>query len=662
MKKTTLFVLALILMLTQTATADSNNGLVAHWPLDEGSGSMAADVVGFADGTLINNPVWTDGIVGDALEFDGSGAHVAMSEAGTLFADPSKFTISLWVRPNQINDGSYHGIIGSQTHYSDRSPSLWLTSGQDLHYDSHSDDGGNRGVRFHGILPGFFDSENTWIHLCWIKDSTTGTYKFYKNGQLFAQRPAPENFYLCSDSYWIGKVDNHFNGTIDDVRIYNRKLSVDDVRELYQQYFITVDLPCIGDGWYGSVCENNETILIPKERPIYALLVSGFHQNKNLDMFHFYNFAKHLQEKGAYVHYAWWNNLLAPYMERPLHTATSVPSHGTWGFAASYPHHDIYPGDPRYCCGLWRHPNKAIPPEDNQFQADARALLNEIRQHNPDAIIVLAGHSMGGDAIVRLADSMDDDFVIDLLAPIDPVGNRTCVPGYCGGYQLFTRHYTVREDSWNDPPKRELGSNIKYLYHRWQNEFDPPWDHESTKYFNHPALLLTSIPETHDGSTNVQFSVPTSLDSGLDVPPPDGPNYGGGTDGHGEIVGFRGSWFNPIGFDTYSWPLGLEAQGDWPNWQPGQANGGPDAQRRMNLLKAWENDPNYLSHSYEPSHPDFCMVSGGMGDVLDILLGDFDLDGDIDGLDLAEIAAGHGPGTSTAVFAANYGQVPKVNE
>ena len=71
-----------------------------------------------------------------------------------------------------------------------------------------------------------------------------------------------------------------------------------------------------------------ECIEIPNGRPIYALLVSGFYQNRDLDMFHWYEFAKDLQAKGAYVHYAWWNNLLAPYMERPLHNANSVPSTG----------------------------------------------------------------------------------------------------------------------------------------------------------------------------------------------------------------------------------------------------------------------------------------------------------------------------------------------
>ncbi|RLA43430.1 MAG: hypothetical protein DRR42_21745, partial [Gammaproteobacteria bacterium] len=92
--------------------------------------------------------------------------------------------------------------------------------------------------------------------------------------------------------------------------------------------FIKVTLPKL-DG------TSSEIIEIPNGRPVYALLVSGFHQNKNLDMFHFYNFARCLLEKGAYVHYAWWNNLLAPYMEKPLHDPDSVPS------TKIVPYHDM---------------------------------------------------------------------------------------------------------------------------------------------------------------------------------------------------------------------------------------------------------------------------------------------------------------------------------
>ncbi len=60
---------------------------------------------------------------------------------------------------------------------------------------------------------------------------------------------------------------------------------------------IIVDLP-------GRDDTDDETITIPNGRPAYAFLVSGFQQNANFDMFHFYAFAKCLLLEDAYVHYS----------------------------------------------------------------------------------------------------------------------------------------------------------------------------------------------------------------------------------------------------------------------------------------------------------------------------------------------------------------------
>ena len=41
--------------------ADVMDGLVAYWPLNEGSGKVAHDVVGGHNGTLDNGPKWVAG-------------------------------------------------------------------------------------------------------------------------------------------------------------------------------------------------------------------------------------------------------------------------------------------------------------------------------------------------------------------------------------------------------------------------------------------------------------------------------------------------------------------------------------------------------------------------------------------------------------------------
>lgn len=404
----------------------------------------------------------------------------------------------------------------------------------------------------------------------------------------------------------------------------------------------------------GAASEKNPTIRIPVGRPIYALLVSGYHQNRNLDMFHYYKFAKCLLASDAYVHYAWWNNLLAPYMEKPLHNEGSIPS------IDGFPEHDIfgfiwgvdileYPG----------YPTKAVPAEDHQFQQDAAQLLKSIREHNPHAAIVLVGHSMGGDAVARLGASIDID--IDLLAPIDPVGNRTCIelspgsilPPFCAGWSNFTRYRAVHEDYVFPPPpfQRSFGPNVKYLYHRWQEEFTPPFDFQCpgdllhppppialcqqplpfTYLFGHPELL--PVIDIHRHSRNVQSKIETSLLSGMNVPTID--LLGGPFDGHGEIVGFRGvkntflpnvqdawrekNFFNLFNVESYA--LALAASDAWPSLDKEQLDDdGNDINEvrelRVQLLKEWEAYSTYLDALYGPTYPDYCMVSDDLCTIL----------------------------------------------
>ena len=443
---------------------------------------------------------------------------------------------------------------------------------------------------------------------------------------------------------------------------------------------IRIPLPCTDEtlynnaGWYGKSCMDAE-ILIPDGRPIYAFLVSGFQQNRDLDMFHFYNFAKCIfestkeHEKMAYVHYAWWNNLLAPYMEEPLHNYDSVPSIG--GLLDTLPDYFGFDYDPDEETS-WKVPTKAIPAEDYQFQKDAKTVLTAIRSRNPDAAIILVGHSMGGDAVVRLADSMGDNFEIAMLAPIDPVGNRTCLPDAplepgqmtgpsntsCIGSHNFTRFQATHTDWFLEPYRVSYQTNIKYLYYRWQDEFLPPFDWGCPYYFlecplyfymfdwwdvwfrgvaadevqlpdryrfRHPVALREGI---NQGSTNVQARVPTSILSGTAVSHPLLIDYnsGGGIDGHGEIVGFRG--VDPDD-PAESYPLALAARGEWPSRSIENCDGDdvkPSDCRRVQLLKEWENDPYYLDvyhglpggepEPHAPVNPEYCMVSGDLCTIL----------------------------------------------
>ena len=438
---------------------------------------------------------------------------------------------------------------------------------------------------------------------------------------------------------------------------------------LSQSGTFTVHLPKLGlppdeegQGWsrplvWGSYdpVVSDDSIVVPNGRPIYALIVSGYAQNANFDQLLVYKFAKHLMENGAYVHYAWWNNLLAPYMERPLHYDQSYPGNLNQDF--------------QNFTTVEQANGKALPGEDYQFVEDAKLFLSAIRQHNPDAMIIVVGHSMGGGAIVHLASPWNTDERIDILAPIDPVGNRN--------YPWATLRVTADDFNWtrwrvtsdkflgykaenytvwggcvptgpwlaNFDEARDLtplvcrpptihtastltfGSNIVHLYHRWQREALFPFDFLQNITFGHDSPDGTTYQA--EVQTIPQWCGFNNRCEDVDGWPegynpsehgcctPNGIGVGWAADGHGEIVGYRGPITDggpaPLAVRVGTSPnCGLCPNQTWPwRYKVGNLWIDPLSSNRVAELLALESLPtSYWEHS--PQRPQNCLVSDGL--------------------------------------------------
>jgi len=86
-----------------------------------------------------------------------------------------------------------------------------------------------------------------WYYVVGVWDGTTGTnsLKLYINGELDAQWTADAAMTLTKDTqrfwigseYWSSGFEKSFNGSIDEVHIYNRALSAEEIRQHYYQYY-----------------------------------------------------------------------------------------------------------------------------------------------------------------------------------------------------------------------------------------------------------------------------------------------------------------------------------------------------------------------------------------------------------------------------------------
>ncbi len=182
--------------------------------------------------------------------FDGKDDCISINDP---FANNTEFTIALWVKPAAINTGRFHGFIGKQGDKY-RKPGLWISdSNGGLHYDSY----GVEGSRYSGILTNFFNAANQWIHVAWVKQGTE--YKFYRNGELFATQPAPQEFYTKESSeYYIGKVDNFWHGEIAEVRIWKQASTPEDIKNTLYLQLTGKEVGLVGYWRLGAIAEGKE--------------------------------------------------------------------------------------------------------------------------------------------------------------------------------------------------------------------------------------------------------------------------------------------------------------------------------------------------------------------------------------------------------------------
>jgi hypothetical protein len=193
-------------------------GPVAYWKLDEGSGTTVVDSTGnVPDGTFEGDPQWAIGIIGGALEFDGDD-WVNLGTPPDLVLTEA-ISISCWVNPA--------GFVGRQGFV-------------------HLDAGYAFKVHEEGRLcfttPGILDHESantileagTWQHVAaTFKPGQSEGLIFYLNG-VETERMNSSAINPGTGPFRIG--NNQWNetltGLIDDVRIYDRILSADEISEL----------------------------------------------------------------------------------------------------------------------------------------------------------------------------------------------------------------------------------------------------------------------------------------------------------------------------------------------------------------------------------------------------------------------------------------------
>ncbi|MEP9410004.1 MAG: SBBP repeat-containing protein [Candidatus Brocadia sp.] len=214
-------------------------GLVSLYTFDEGTGTVVNDFSGNGNnGIIVNGAAWTTGKKGSGLSFDGIDDYVSVP-----LMNNDEVSICLWFFKNENDTVNNDVIFGAFRPNS----SPQLHEGFDLRFRSNApnrllfivvtqDGSGNKTTRTG--QRDLVSSVGRWYHVAGTYNKTTGEQKLYVDGlPVNTQTHPPGNTIvpLTFPDMRIGfeRGNTYFNGIVDDVHLYNRALSDQEILDLY---------------------------------------------------------------------------------------------------------------------------------------------------------------------------------------------------------------------------------------------------------------------------------------------------------------------------------------------------------------------------------------------------------------------------------------------
>jgi hypothetical protein len=211
-------------------------GLVGYWPLD----GNAMAVVG-VNGSLVNGPIAADdrnGVAGGALSFDGSQFQRVEVPGGGGLNGAQQGTISLWVKWSGLQDGGFGGTFGAvlgrqaNARFSDDIINLNSASPEAAMVQWRQVDPTSATITSSGAV-----LNDVWRHIA--VTFTTSSSQLFVDG--FSEGTGGGGA-LRSDASiplmigaWGGDGDSYATAAIDDVAVWNRVLSADEIQALTSQ-------------------------------------------------------------------------------------------------------------------------------------------------------------------------------------------------------------------------------------------------------------------------------------------------------------------------------------------------------------------------------------------------------------------------------------------
>jgi fibronectin type 3 domain-containing protein len=198
-----------------------------YWPLDATSGTTAVDASGNGDAGTVTGASWSPfGRINSCLSFNGVNNSVQITNPVC-----NDFSIAFWVKTTQIGGAAqwYNGaglvdgdslgtvndfgtaLVGSRLAFGTGNPDITIVSTISI-------------------------NDGAWHHCVATRQQITGAINLYIDGVLRGAGTGSRNTLNASARLLFGAIasgNGYFNGSLDDIKIFRRTLSSNEVAALY---------------------------------------------------------------------------------------------------------------------------------------------------------------------------------------------------------------------------------------------------------------------------------------------------------------------------------------------------------------------------------------------------------------------------------------------